>query len=74
MAAGAVHPPRCKPPSGDLCFVWEGPPEAVRAMPGRTGAKILEGPVPRQGGRRKPGSSVSVRDEDGTLLEFLIYS
>ena len=39
----------------------------------RAGAKIFEGPVPRQGGRRKSGSSVYVRDPDENLLEFIIY-
>ena len=39
----------------------------------RAGARIFEGPVPRQGGRRKSGSSVYVRDPDENLLEFIIY-
>jgi catechol 2,3-dioxygenase-like lactoylglutathione lyase family enzyme len=30
--------------------------------------------VARQGGRRKGASSVYVRDPDGNLLEFMIYS
>ena len=40
----------------------------------RAGAKIVEGPVPRQGGRRAAASSVYVRDPDRNLLEFMIYS
>ena len=36
--------------------------------------KVVEGPVARQGGRRKGASSVYVRDPDGNLLEFMIYS
>ena len=63
-----------KPPCGDLCFVWDGTPEALKAMLRRAGAKIEEGPVGRQGGRRKAASSVYVRDPDGNLLEFMIYS
>ena len=36
-------------------------------------AKVIEGPVPRQGGRKKASTSVYVRDPDGNLLEFTIY-
>jgi catechol 2,3-dioxygenase-like lactoylglutathione lyase family enzyme len=65
--------PAAVPPCGDLCFVWEGTAESVKAMLDRAGAKIEVGPVPRAGGRRKTGSSVYVRDPDGNLLEFMIY-
>jgi catechol 2,3-dioxygenase-like lactoylglutathione lyase family enzyme len=37
------------------------------------GAKIEEGPVARQGGRKKAATSMYVRDPDGNLLEFMIY-
>jgi hypothetical protein len=33
----------------------------------RGGAKIIEGPVARQGGRQKAASSVYVRDPDGVV-------
>ena len=69
-----LRAPAAKPPCGDLCFVWEGTPEALKAMLDRAGAKIVEGPVGRQGGRKKSASSVYVRDPDGNLLEFMIYS
>ena len=69
-----LRAPAAKPPCGDLCLVWEGTPESLRAMLDRAGAKVFEGPVPRQGGRKKQGSSVYVRDPDGNLLEFIIYS
>jgi catechol 2,3-dioxygenase-like lactoylglutathione lyase family enzyme len=69
-----LRAPAAKPPCGDLCFVWDGTPEALKAMLDRAGAKIIEGPVARQGGRRKAASSVYVRDPDGNLLEFMIYS
>jgi catechol 2,3-dioxygenase-like lactoylglutathione lyase family enzyme len=69
-----LRAPAAKPPCGDLCFVWEGTPEALKAMLAKAGAKIVEGPVGRQGGRRKAASSVYVRDPDGNLLEFMIYS
>ena len=69
-----LRAPAARPPCGDLCFVWEGGPDTLKAMLDRAGAKVIEGPVGRQGGRRKAGSSVYVRDPDGNLLEFLIYS
>ena len=69
-----LRAPAAKPPCGDLCFVWDGTPEALKAMLARAGAKIEEGPVARQGGRRAAASSVYVRDPDGNLLEFMIYS
>jgi catechol 2,3-dioxygenase-like lactoylglutathione lyase family enzyme len=73
-AAFTLRAPAAKPPCGDLCFVWDGTPAALTAMLDRAGAKVEEGPVGRQGGRRKAGSSVYVRDPDGNLLEFIIYS
>ena len=69
-----LRAPAAKPPCGDLCFVWDGTPASLKAMLDRAGARIVEGPVGRQGGRKKPGSSVYVRDPDGNLLEFLIYA
>src|SRR5262245_38589179 len=73
-ASFTLRAPSAKPPCGDLCFVWDGTPEALKATLDRAGAKIELGPVPRAGGRRKNGSSVYVRDPDGNLLEFLIYA
>lgn len=69
-----LRAPAAKPPCGDLCFVWDGTPEVLKSMLDRLGAKIVEGPVARQGGRRAAASSVYVRDPDGNLLEFMIYS
>jgi catechol 2,3-dioxygenase-like lactoylglutathione lyase family enzyme len=69
-----LRAPAAKPPCGDLCFVWDGTPESLKAMLDRAGAKIVEGPVERQGGRKKTGISTYVRDPDGNLLEFMIYS
>jgi catechol 2,3-dioxygenase-like lactoylglutathione lyase family enzyme len=68
-----LRAPAAKPPCGDLCFVWDGTPAALKSMLDRAGAKIEEGPVARQGGRKAPGSSVYVRDPDGNPLEFIIY-
>jgi catechol 2,3-dioxygenase-like lactoylglutathione lyase family enzyme len=69
-----LRAPAAKPPCGDLCFVWDGTPESLRAMLDRAGVKAIEGPVERQGGRKRTGSSMYVRDPDGNLLEFMIYS
>ena len=69
-----LRAPAARPPCGDLCFVWEGTRETLSAMLDRAGARIVEGPVPRQGGRKKSASSVYVRDPDGNLLEFMIYT
>ena len=69
-----LRAPAAKPPCGDLCFVWDDTPETLKGMLDRAGAKVVEGPVPRQGGQHKTGSSVYVRDPDGNLLEFMIYS
>jgi catechol 2,3-dioxygenase-like lactoylglutathione lyase family enzyme len=69
-----LRAPAAKPPCGDLCFVWDGTAESLKAMLDRAGAKIIEGPVARQGGRQKAASSVYVRDPDGNLLEFMIYA
>jgi catechol 2,3-dioxygenase-like lactoylglutathione lyase family enzyme len=69
-----LRAPAATPPCGDLCFVWEGSRESLHATLEHAGARIEEGPVERQGGRRAPASSVYVRDPDGNLLEFMIYS
>ena len=69
-----LRAPAAKPPCGDFCFVWAGTAESLKAMLDKAGAKIIEGPVGRQGGRRAAASSVYVRDPDGNLLEFMIYS
>jgi catechol 2,3-dioxygenase-like lactoylglutathione lyase family enzyme len=73
-AAFRLRAPAAKPPCGDLCFMWDGTPESLKAMLDRAKAKIIQGPVERQGGRKRAGSSVYVRDPDGNLLEFMIYS
>jgi catechol 2,3-dioxygenase-like lactoylglutathione lyase family enzyme len=68
--------PTAQPGCGDLCFVWEGGSTALKETLDRAGATIIEGPVPRPGGRnggKAMGTSVYVRDPDGNLLEFMIY-
>ncbi len=65
------------PPCGDFCFVWGGSAAALEQTLERVGAVVIEGPVPREGGRNggtDSGTSRYVRDPDGNLLEFIIYS
>ena len=68
-----LRAPAAEPPCGDLCFVWEGSPEALYALLHHAQAPVIEGPVERHGGRRAAASSVYVRDPDGNLIEFMIY-
>ena len=68
-----LRAPNARPPCGDLCFVWDGTPEGLRARLETANAAIEEGPVAREGGRRIDASSVYTRDPDGNLLEFMIY-
>ena len=65
-----------EPPCGDFCFVWDGTDAALRAMLDRAGAVVIEGPVPRPGGRAGgtgTGTSLYIRDPDENLLEFIRY-
>jgi catechol 2,3-dioxygenase-like lactoylglutathione lyase family enzyme len=73
-ATFTLRAPAARPPCGDLCFVWDGTAVSLKATLDRAGAKLVEGPVDRQGGRKKTGSSMYVRDPDGNLLEFMIYA
>jgi catechol 2,3-dioxygenase-like lactoylglutathione lyase family enzyme len=64
--------PAARPGCGDLCFVWEGGSEALRALLADAGAEIVSGPRALRGARG-PGTSVYVRDPDANLLEFIVY-
>ena len=72
-ATFTLRAPAAKPPCGDLCFVWDGTATQLKAWLDAAGARVEEGPVPRQGGRKAEGSSTYIRDPDGNLLEFIIY-
>jgi catechol 2,3-dioxygenase-like lactoylglutathione lyase family enzyme len=73
-ATFTLRAPAAKPPCGDLCFVWDGSAATLTALLDRVGAKVEVGPVARQGGQRKAGTSSYVRDPDGNLIEFIIYA
>jgi catechol 2,3-dioxygenase-like lactoylglutathione lyase family enzyme len=61
-----------QPGSADLCFVWDGPIEEGVEHLAEQGVEVIEGPVPRFGGRGD-GTSVYFRDPDGALLELISY-
>ena len=68
--------PTAVPGCGDFCFVWDGSVESLKTMLNQAGAKIIEGPIDRMGGRnngRAKGTSIYLRDPDSNLLEFMIY-
>lgn len=68
--------PAALPGCGDFCFVWQGTVEEAQALLEAAGAELIEGPVPREGGRRLSsvtGTSLYTRDPDGNLLELMVY-
>ena len=72
-----MRAPAARPPCGDFCFVWEGSHESLTAALERLEAEVIAGPAPRPGGRADGsvgGTSRYVRDPDGNLVEFIIYS
>jgi catechol 2,3-dioxygenase-like lactoylglutathione lyase family enzyme len=68
--------PAAVPGCGDFCFVWQGGLDAAKALLDAAGAEVIEGPVPREGGRKlssTTGTSLYTRDPDGNLLELIVY-
>ena len=65
--------PSARPGCGDFCFVWEGTANELAETLGRLDLAVVEGPVPREGGRDVTGMSTYIRDPDGNLLEFIVY-
>jgi len=68
--------PSAQPGCGDFCFVWDGDIDSAIQQCQQAGAEIIEGPVPRPGGRSlgsTQGTSVYTRDPDGNLIEFIVY-
>ena len=73
----ALRAMAARPPCADLCFVWGGSEAELVSTLERVGAEIIEGPIARyagQNGGRDEGISRYIRDPDGNLLEFIIYS
>ncbi|HEY2541647.1 MAG TPA: VOC family protein [Gaiellaceae bacterium] len=62
-----------RPGNSDLCFVWDGTPEAAVEHLVTHGVEIELGPAERSGGGGR-GRSVYFRDPDGSLLELISYS
>ena len=50
-----LRAPAAVPPCGDLCFVWEGTADSLKAMLDRAAAKIEVGPASRPGGAPEDG-------------------
>jgi catechol 2,3-dioxygenase-like lactoylglutathione lyase family enzyme len=77
-----VHAPGTKPAAvarvpvapgnSDLCFEWVGPIATAVAHLRENGVPIELGPLRRYGSRGE-GTSVYVRDPDGSLIEFIAY-
>jgi catechol 2,3-dioxygenase-like lactoylglutathione lyase family enzyme len=68
--------PAAEPGCGDICFVWVGGVDALLRQLRDAQVDVIEGPVPRVGGRdtrSAGGVSVYVRDPDENLLEFISY-
>jgi catechol 2,3-dioxygenase-like lactoylglutathione lyase family enzyme len=67
-----LRAPNAQPRCGDLCFVWDGTPEALRARLEEAGARWKK---VRSRARVVAGRTrrVYVRDPDGNLLEFMFY-
>ncbi len=68
--------PTAVPGCGDICLVWDDTEESLVSVLDAAGAPVIEGPVPRVGGKdtgSTTGTSRYVRDPDGNLVEFIIY-
>ena len=68
--------PTAVPGSADICFVWDGMVEECQAWLAAAGVDVIQGPVPRKGGRgfgQVPSLSLYARDPDDNLLEWMAY-
>jgi len=68
--------PTAMPGCTDICFVWDGTVEECQQMLQNAGVDVIQGPVPRAGGRGRgttPSLSLYLRDPDQNLLEFMTY-
>ena len=69
----ALRGPAAQPGCGDFCFVWDGAVGELTAKLAELAVPIIEGPVGREGGTGRDGTSTYIRDPDGNLLEFIVY-
>jgi catechol 2,3-dioxygenase-like lactoylglutathione lyase family enzyme len=72
----SLRGPTAVPGCTDICFVWEGSVTDCQRMLEEAGVTIIEGPVPRSGGRgrgKAPSLSLYARDPDDNLLEWMVY-
>ena len=60
------------PGNSDLCLVWEGTLPELEAHLRAHDVALVDGPVTRYG-TRGAGTSLYVRDPDGSLVEFIVY-
>ena len=68
--------PTAVPGSADICFVWGGTVEQCQEWLADAGVEVIQGPVPRKGGRgfgKVPSLSLYARDLDDNLLEWMTY-
>lgn len=72
-SAFTLRGPSAEPGCGDFCFVWDGTAAELAETFTRLDLAIVEGPVPRRGGRGDTGMSTYIRDPDENLLEFIVY-
>jgi catechol 2,3-dioxygenase-like lactoylglutathione lyase family enzyme len=61
-----------QPGNSDLCFLWNGPIKGAIEHLCEEKVAVEVGPVARHGARGA-GTSVYLRDPDGSLLEFISY-
>jgi catechol 2,3-dioxygenase-like lactoylglutathione lyase family enzyme len=73
---GSTPEPRAadpvRPGNSDLCFEWPGPIEGAAEHLRACEVEVELGPVERLGARGR-GTSVYLRDPDGSLLELISY-
>ena len=72
----SLRGPTATPGCADICFVWGGTVEECQKMLNDAELEVIQGPVPRSGGRGRgtaPSLSLYCRDPDENLLEFMIY-
>lgn len=72
VRAAAVARIPVAPGNSDLCFEWAGPIADAMAHLQRQGVRLELGPLRREGARGT-GTSVYVRDPDGSLIELISY-